>query len=70
MATLYSSTVDAIDRRVAAIGSGSLRSPGTAPGAALGLYRGISEWCDDDVLLTRVADAEDFYLSTDARPSE
>lgn len=62
---MYARTVEAIDRRVLAIqDSPSLESApvGSLP-SQLGLYRGVSEWCEDDKLLDKIAEIEDYFVA-------
>lgn len=62
---MYTKTVEAIDRRILAIQDSSsleLVPKGGVP-SQLGLYRGVSEWCEDDKLLDKVAEIEDYFVA-------
>lgn len=58
----YRRLIDGVDRRAELFGAQGIGIPHSVGGASIGLYQGISEWCEDDGLIAAVTDVEDFYL--------
>ena len=66
MVDMYKKTIEAIDRRIAAVEDllSFVSGPKNGSPSQLGLYRGVSEWCEDDSLLDKVAEIEDYFTAT------
>ena len=62
---MYMKTAEAIDRRVLAIQNPDslVSAPMNSPPSLLGLYRGVSEWCEEDELLDKIVEIEDFFVA-------
>lgn len=62
----YQKLIDGVDRRAEVLGKGGLVFPNAGNSASIGLYKGVSEWCEDDQLMAAVADVESYYLELQA----